>query len=102
MDEHDPQQPIGAPELPPVLSEHCVRSPTGFDVARLILGHAANNETVELVSLTERRRWCGLRQEVRFVVRGSAWDVARFWDDVREGLPRSGGFSPFDLLDSWW
>jgi hypothetical protein len=102
MDEHDPQQPIGAPDLPPVVEEHCVRSPTGFDVATLIRGHAANNETVELVSLVERRIWFGMRQEVRFAVRGSAWAVARFWDDVREGLPRSGGFSPFDLLDWWW
>jgi hypothetical protein len=94
--------PIGAPGLPPVVAEHRVRSASDFDVARLVIGHAANNETVELVSLSERSRWFGLRQEVRFTVQGSAWDVARFWDHVREGLPRGGGFNPFGLLDWWW
>lgn len=100
--EPDLQRPIGSPELPPIEVEHRVRTSSSFDAARLIAGFAANNETVALVSLAQHSRWFGMRQEVRFVVRGSAWDVARFWDDVRAGLPKNGGgFNPFDLLD-WW
>jgi hypothetical protein len=101
-DASDPQQPIGAPDLPAIEVEHRVRGTGNFDVAVLITGFAEDDDTVELVSLSERSRWLGMRHEVRFVVRGSAWDVARFWDDVRHGLPKNGGgFNPFDLLD-WW
>ena len=98
----DPQQPIGAPDLPAIEIEHRVRSTSTFDVARLVAGVAANNNTVELVSLSERSRWFGLRNDIRFVVRGSAWDIARLWYDVRAGLPGNGeGFNAFDPLD-WW
>ena len=101
-DAFDPLQPIGAPDLPTIEVEHRVRGTGNFDVAVLIAGLADNDDKVELVSLSERSRWLGMRHEVRFVVRGSAWDAARFWDDVRDALPKNGGsFDPFDLLD-WW
>jgi len=56
---------------------------------------------VELVSLRARSRCLGLRQDVRLAVRGTEWDVARFWDDLYGDLPRQRSWNPLDLLD-WW
>jgi len=96
----DAEQPIGAPVLEPVVEERGVRAGYSFDVAAVVEMHVERHPGVELLSMEAGSRLFGLRQYVRIAVRGSEWDIARFWDDVIEDLPRqTSWWAPFDVFD---
>ena len=101
--DRDPLDPIGAPALPAVEVEHRVSVPSYTDAADIVMRLVEACDGVDLVWIRRRRTWLGLRHEVRFALRGRAWDVEQLWQEVRGALPRGGAFTaesavPFDPL----
>ena len=95
------EEPIGAPELPPIVDAKTIRAPVDHDVLAVVQGCAQTHD-VELLELSERRRRLGVRSHVLVRVRGTGANLRDFWQSVDEVLRHRR--SIFDwLVDlAWW